>query len=368
MRGSIYKRGQSWTVVYDEPSTDGDRRQRSKGGFSTKREAQQHLTEQLARLDIGSYSAPAKLTVSAYLDGQWLPTVAGRLRPNTIATYRTITRSHITPRIGGVRLQALTPGHLNGLYAALTETGLSAATVRLVHAIIGRSLRDAHRWGLVPRNVARLADPPANTRTQVRAWTAAELRRFLDHVDGDPLRALWRLAATTGLRRGELAGLTWRALDLDAARLSVDQQLLASGTFGPPKSNQSRRTIALDTDTVVALRAHQSTQTLERDFAGPAYRDGDLVFADPLGGPIPPQRLSRTFVAHREAAGIPAGTLHVLRHTAATLMLVNGVPVHVVAARLGDRPETILQSYAHLLPQSDEHAARALADALVSIS
>jgi integrase len=132
-------------------------------------------------------------------------------------------------------------------------------------------------------------------------------------------------------------------------------------SFGPPKSARSRRTIALDPETVRILAGHREAQLLERDFAGPAYVDADLVFADELGGPIHPQRLTRWFGGHRKAAGIASGTLHTLRHTAATLALTEGVPVHIVAARLGDDPNTVLSTYAHLLPQSDEQAAERVA-------
>jgi integrase len=127
--------------------------------------------------------------------------------------------------------------------------------------------------------------------------------------------------------------------------------------FGTPKSRRSERTIALDDDTVEVLRAHREAQKLERDFAGPAYADNDLVFANTLGGPIAPDSLTRAFAAHARRAGLP-GKLHVLRHSYCTLALTSGVPLHIVAARLGDRPETLLATYAHLLPASDETAAQ----------
>ena len=132
-------------------------------------------------------------------------------------------------------------------------------------------------------------------------------------------------------------------------------------SFGPPKSARSRRTIALDPETVGVLRRRRETQLLERDFGGDAYGDQDLVFADALGAVIHPQRLTEWFAKHRKAAGIPTGTLHTLRHTAATLALTEGVPVHIVAARLGDDAKTVLSTYAHLLPQSDEMAAERVA-------
>lgn len=135
-------------------------------------------------------------------------------------------------------------------------------------------------------------------------------------------------------------------------------------TLGPPKSRRSRRTVALDPLTVTALREHRAGQLVERALAGDAYVDRDLVFCDALGGPIYPPQLTRWFRERREAAGIPTGTLHILRHTAATLALTAGVPVHIVAARLGDDPNTVLSTYAHLLPQSDEMAAERIAEVL----
>jgi integrase len=360
MRGHVYKRGKSWAVVYDEPAENERRKQRSKGGFKTRREAETFLREQLARLDTGSYAAPAKTTVGEFLTSEWLPAVKPTLRPSSHDRYSRVVRLYIEPHIGGVKLQTLSAGHITGMHGKLGEQGLSVSTRRLVHAVIGRALRDAERWGRVPRNVARLAEPPAHGGSRVQAWTASELRRFLEHVEGDRLAALWRVAATTGMRRGELAAVTWQALDLYAGRLRVERQLVPApggAVFGPPKSRRSLRTVALDDRTVELLRAHRAPQLLERDFAGGAYTDGDLVFCDQLGRPIPPQRLTEWFAKHRAAAGIPVGSLHVLRHTAATLSLSSGVPVHIVAARLGDRPETILNVYAHLLPQSDELAA-----------
>ena len=348
--------------------SDGRRKQRSKGGFATRGAGQAFLTEQLARLGDGTYATPAKTTVGAYLTDEWLPAVTPTLRPQSAAVYERAIRLYIVPGVGATRLQALRGGHLTGLYARLEQDGLSVAKRRQVHAVVHRGMRDAVRWGALTRNPAAAADPPVPAPSRALAWTAGELGRFLEHVTDDRLFALWRLGATTGMRRGELLGLTWRTLDLEGARLTVEQQLIpgtAGGVvFAPPKSARSRRSVALDPETLEALRAHRDAQVLERDRAGPAYVDQDLAFADALGGPILPRGLTRVFHRHRKAAKIPTGTLHTLRHTAATLALTAGVPVHIVAARLGDRPEQILKTYAHLLPQSDELAAERVAAAI----
>jgi integrase len=245
---------------------------------------------------------------------------------------------------------------------------LAVASRRMVHSILRHALNDAVRWGDLPRNPTAGANPPKQTQTRVTSWTGSELRRFLKHVADDRLFAIWRLAATTGMRRGALLGLTWQNVDLAGLRLRVDRQLIRAGgelQFGDPKSRRGVRTIALDDGTAGVLGRHCELQALERDLAGEVYDDHDLVFCDELGRPITPGWLTQRFRRLREEAGVPVGSLHVLRHTAATLALEARVPLHVVAARLGDDPRTVLATYAHLLPVSDSAAADAVAAALV---
>jgi integrase len=372
MRGSTRKRSSTWTAYWDayNPETGG-RRQKSKGGFRTQKEAQQHLATVITQVTEGTYVEPSRQPLARFLRDEWLPAIGGTVRPLTSDRYTKIVHNYVAKRdIGAVPLCALSGGHLTALYAELEREGLSVSTRRLTHAVLRRALGDGVRWGKLARNPAAAADPPALPRSHAQSWSARELRAFLAHVEGDRLFALWRLGATTGMRRGELLGLTWRHLDLDGSRLRVEQQLIPTTggcTFGPPKSRRSERTIALDPATVDALRHHRETQRLERELAGPAYGDQDLVFADELGRPIHPSRLTEWFGKHRSAAGIPTGSLHILRHTAATLALTATppVPLHVVAGRLGDDPKTVLGTYAHLLPHSDAMAAEAVASALV---
>jgi integrase len=170
------------------------------------------------------------------------------------------------------------------------------------------------------------------------------------------------------MRRGELLGLAWQTVDLQSRAVRVERQLVPTrggSTFGSPKSKRSNRTVGLDAETVAALRHHRETQLLEHDLAGRAYEDHDLVFCDELGRPIYPKRLTEWFLRHRKAAGVPTGSLHVLRHTMTTLALHGKVPLHTVATRLGDRPETLLRVYAHNLPESDAMAADTVAAVLV---
>lgn len=325
----------------------------------------------------GTYIEPSRQPLARFLSEEWLPAISATVAPLSRHRYEGIVRTYVARReIGGVPLRNLSAGHINGLYAELERDGLSIATRRLTHAVLRRALNDAVKWGKLARNPARSADPPSLPRSKVQAWSQRELRRFLDHVRDDRVYALWRLAALTGMRRGELRGTSWQSLDLDGGRLRVERQVIPhpahchhcedthSCSLAAPKRKRSARTIALDVETLDALHRHLETQQLERDLAGPAYRDHDLVFADELGYPIHPQRITEWFVARRRAAGIPVGSAHVLRHTHATIALTEGIPLHVVAARLGDDPKTILTTYAHLLPHSDAEAADTVAAAI----
>jgi integrase len=216
--------------------------------------------------------------------------VSATVRPLTADRYGKIVRLYVIKRdIGGVPLRALFGGHLTALYAELGKEGLSIGTVRLVHSVLRRALHDAERWSRIARSPGKAADPPALPRSRAQSWSARELRTFLAHFEGDRLFALWRLAGTTGMRRGELLGLTWRHLSLDAGRLRVEQQLLPTkggATFGPPKSRRSERTISLDPATSEALRHHRDTQRLERDLAGPAMRTATSFSLTSWGDPL----------------------------------------------------------------------------------
>jgi integrase len=330
-----------------------------KGGFPTKRAAQEFLTATLGAMNEGAYVPPSKLSVKDFIEREWLPAIEATVRPSTFRCYESVIRARIIPGLGPMPLQRVTPPVLLRLYREWQAGGLSAATCAHSHAILSRIFKDAVRWGRLARSPVPQVTPPRSEKARVTAWTEKELRRFLDYTQEDALWPLWKLALGSGMRRGEMLGLTWRALDLEAGKLTVEQQVVpAPGgiAFGPPKSERSRRTIPLGAGVVEALRKHREVQRLERDLMGEDYVDRDLVFADPTGTPLHPKVVSARFVRVRKAAGVPTGTIHVTRHTHATHLLLRGVPLHVVAARLGDDEATVLKSYSHLLDRSEESA------------
>jgi integrase len=279
------------------------------------------------------------------------------------------------PALGHVPLQRLTPAQLTAFYRGLLESGhrrgsgLTPKTVRNIHGALHAALRDAVRWGFVARNVATAADLPKSTTPEMRVWRPEQLRAFLDQVRDDRLYAAWLLLATTGMRRGEVAGLRWVDVDLDAARVPprrprvvVNHQVLVS----EPKTTKGRRSIALDPATVAALREHRRWQLEKRLAVGPGWEDSGLVFTWPDGRPLHPERFSKWFEQHTRAAGLPRIRLHDVRHSYATAALAAGIPAKIVSERLGHANIAItMDTYSHVLPGLDELAAGTVAQLIL---
>src|SRR5215218_6799496 len=335
MRGSVRKRGSTysyWLDIGPDPLT-GKRRQHTKGGFRTKHECQAALNEAISALRSGTLVQPSRQTVASFLVEEWLPAVrmAG-LRDSTWASYRMNVEKRLAPK-----------------------------TVRYIHSILHRALRDAVRWGYVVRNVADAADPPKAKTPEMRVWSPAQLRAFLDHVRGERLYAAWLLAATTGMRRGEILGLRWGDLDLDSGRVAVRRPRILVDyqvQVAEPKTAKGRRSLALDPVTVAALRAHRVRQAEEKLAVGGRYRDSELVFTGPDGTAVHPERFSDWFRQRVRAAGLPRIRLHDVRHSYATAALAAGVPAKVVSERLGHANIAItMDTYSHVLPGLDEQAA-----------
>lgn len=374
MRGHIRKRGNNWAVVVDVGrDKNGQRRQRWHGGFATRRDAQQGLTEILGHLQQGSYIEPSKQTVATFIR-QWLASIRASVRPSTLAGYKMLVEAHILPALGATPVQRLTASQLNAFYADLLENGrrdgkgpLSARTVRYCHATIHKALADGVRMGLVARNVAEQATPPApSPRQEPRTWSAEELKRFLESVQEDRLYAAYVLASTTGLRRGELLGLPWRNVDLNAARIAVTQTLIPVNyriIHSTPKTAKGKRSVALDPFTVNVLVAHRVRQIEERlalSLGKPA--EEALVFTTLDGSPLHPGQFSGRFDRLVKAAGVPRIRLHDLRHTHATLALQAGIHPKVVSERLGHSNIAItLDTYSHAIPALEEEAAAKVA-------
>jgi integrase len=269
----------------------------------------------------------------------------------------------------------LTPSNLSGFYRALLTDarrdgqGLAPKTVRNIHAMLHRALKDAVRLGYLVRNVADVVTPPRGASPEMQVWTPEQLRAFLAHVRHDRLYALWLLVVTTGMRRAELAGLRWVDVDLAAARLSPRRPRVAVNYVvheSEPKTRMGKRSLALDPATVAALREHQSRQQQERANVGSAWIDSGLVFARPDGSPIHPDLITDWFRRLARDAGLPPIRLHDVRHSYATAALAAGIPAKVVSERLGHATIAItLDTYSHVIPGMDAQAVNAVASLIL---
>jgi len=276
--------------------------------------------------------------------------------------------AYLVPRIGGLGFQALRPGHLDTLYDDLLANGgrkgkpLSPKSVTNVHTTLYRAMSDAVRLGKISRNPAELASPPRAESREMSTWGAEQMAAFLSHVREDRLYAAWLTLATTGLRRGELLGLTWKDIDFAKSRLAIRRSLVLVGGIArvlQPKTPKSRRSVPIPAETATALKGHRKARLEERVALGPGYEDGDLVFCREDGTPLHPDTFSERFERHVKAAGLPKIRVHDVRHSFATLALQAGVPAKVVSETLGHSGVSItLDTYSHVLPSMQERQRR----------
>ena len=380
MRGHVARKGNRYyAVVYEgfDPAT-GQERHRWHAAGPTRKGAEKVLGELIKRMHDGDYRAPDRITLGDYLLERWLPTKQAQIRPSTFSSYRNNVITHVVPRIGSIPLQKLQPEDLDTFYAQLLRDGrrngagggLAPKTVRIIHGIIRKALADALRKGSVTRNVADLADPPkvrlGGSRTMT-VWSADELRDFLASIEDSEWYVPIFLAANTGMRRGEVLGLTWRNVDFDGARLVVSQQILSveyKATVADVKTAHSRRTIDLDPRTVAVLRAWRRHQLEQRMSTG-RRGDDEFVFTHADGGPIHPDLFSQSWQRLMHKSVHRRIRLHDLRHTHATILLKAGVPVKVVSERLGhSSPAFTITVYQHVLPGMQADAAAAFSAAV----
>lgn len=359
-------------------TTDGTRRRIRVYGH-TREEAAGKLTELMAQHRRGMPAVVNAPTVASYL-AYWLPNVAKpRVRPLTYRTYEMFVREHIVPALGKKRLDRLTARDIRTFLASRSQVAsrspgrrsrpLSQRTVFHLHAVLRNALADAVREDLIVRNVAQQVQVSPGHQEEVVPLTVEEARTLLRGARADRLYALYAVALSVGLRRGEALGLRWSDVDLDAGVLQVRQTLQRhSGAlhFAPPKTRRSRRTVPLLPSLAATLREHRERQAEERARAGDAWTDSGLVFTTATGTPIEPNDFSKKFVRMCERAGVRRVRLHDLRHTCASMLLAQGVPPRVVMEVLGHSAiEVTMTIYGHVMVDA-QRAALAGMDELLS--
>lgn len=339
--GSIYQRSSDgkWVGSVDLGWSAG-RRQRKTVYGKTRQEVVRKLRDVQNRVDRGE-DIPSELqTTEAFLRSWVKDVLPGTIKDSTVDQYADVVERYVIPYVGKIRLARLNPQQVQSMLSQLEERGLSPRTRRQARAILRRALNHAERWGLVSRNAAALSECPRIEGSETDdALSFEESTALLNVVRGENDEAIVTVALMVGLRRGEILALRWADVDLDDATLTVRGTLkrrVGHGLFvDTPKTAHGYRTVPLPGTCVQSLRRHRSRQAAARIRVGDLWQDNDFVFTTPLGTPMDPRNLTRRYHELTERAGLGRRRFHALRHSAATLMLANGVPLEVISRTLG---------------------------------
>lgn len=354
--GAVYQRADGrWCASLDLGIVNGRRKRRVVYG-KTESEVKRKLARARHEWETTGTVAAGAMTVEAWMR-TWLDEIAPRrVRPSTLAGYRSKVEQYILPELGKRRLDRLEPQHVRALDTAMTARGLSSATRRQTHAILLRALKVAHREGKVTRNAAALVDPPKLDKDEPEHLSLDEITAVLRAAVGTPLESRWLAALVLGLRQGEALGLAWDAVDLDTGTLTVRralQRITGQGlVMVEPKSRKSRRTIPLPTSLVKSLREHRARVT------------GPLVWGNPDGTPKDPRQDWQAWTDLLDTAGVRHVRLHEARHAAATVLAALGVHQAVVRDILGHSTETLTMAVYTHTDLSGQRKAMDLVDAL----
>ncbi len=369
--GSISRRKNGgWMAQYTGYTVEGRKRRTFYG--KTRAEVSEQLTKAMADRDGGMDYEPAKITAGEYLD-MWLrDSVKGTVKEATYANYSYITRVHISPALGRVKLKSLTPAHVRGFYGEKSRSDLSAATVKKMHVVLRKALSQAVSDGLIPRNASDGVKPPRASAPgeEIRPLDSEECGAFLEASRGERLEAMYVLAIHCGLREGELLALRWEDANLEATKpVLLVRRTLTRGEDGrgwiagaSTKSGKGRR-VRLTRPAVTALKDHRKRQLEERMRLAGFWQNQGLVFPSQTGSLLNPSNLrNRSFKRIKARSGVREDLrFHDLRHTCATLLLSEGVNVKVVSEMLGHASITItLNTYSHVLPDMQDSAADAM--------
>jgi integrase len=254
--------------------------------------------------------------------------------------------------LGAIKLSELKAPHVNKMLKGMSDKGLSARTQNLARATLRKALNDAMDADLIGANAAAKARPAKQDTKQVNPLSPKEVQTLLQHTRGHWYGPLIHAAIGTGMRQGELLGLRWQDVNLDDAVIKIQyamQRVDGTPTFIKPKTDKSRRTIALDPSTVEALHPQHAQVELARQVAGDRWKEWNLVFPSRVGTPLNPSNVTHQFQQLLEEAGLPRQKFHDLRHCAASLLLSEGVDMKIVQDFLGHSHISLTaNTYTHL--------------------
>ena len=354
--GTIYQRKDGrWAASI---SVDGRRITRY---GKTHHEATRKLRELHRLQDQGLPSITARMNLKDYL-GQWLGSIRHRVRPTTFDGYESLIRVHIIPGMGYIRLDKLTPEHINDAWNCMLASGNSASVIEHAHLRLPKALNDAVRRQIIYRNPCQAVTPPRVTARELRPPDAEAVHSLLKVARDTEYYWALHTALYTGLRRGELLALRWSDVDLEMATVSVNRTIYRAkgglSVFAEPKTPKGRRLVSLTPSSVLLLQALQERQGVDGLIQGYKVNGDSPIFRYCDGSPILPRAFSGAFRKIMHRAGLEGYRLHDTRHAHATLMLRQGVHPKVVSERLGHaRISITLDTYSHVTPGLQEAAA-----------
>jgi len=380
--GSIFQRKDGRWVGSLNLGWETGKRKRKHFYAATAAEVRDQLLKARTDQSQGLPVVTERQTIAQFLVG-WLDlTLKPRAKPRSVESFTSIVNKHIVPELGRIRLDKLTPQHVQALlekkrqpYKKKTRTGktvekrgLGPQSIANIRTVLRSALGQALKWGMVPRNVATLIDPPRIPRPKTHAIDADGARKLLEVARGERFEAILVVAVTLGLRRGEILGLRWSDVDFESRVIRVNQALQRVGgklQVTEVKTERSRRVVAVPDSVIRALKIRRAQQAQERLIAGLKWMDSDLTFTNPTGGPLEPITLHRDFKRLLSIAELSTNTrFHDLRHTAASLLLAEGVHLRMIMELLGHSSISLTaNTYAHVMPA----AMRDVADRMESI-
>jgi len=368
VKGHIRERSPGhWAIVIDVRDPGTGRRKRKWHSFEgTKRAAQTECSRLITAVDGGGYAEPSKLKLSEFLE-TWLESVQTQLAPKTFERYSDIVRKNLNPLLGGVVLTSLKPVNISTAYAKALQSGrrdgsggLSAATVLYLHRVLRHALRQAVIWDMLARNPADKVEAPRVERKQMKALNADETARLLAHFRPTRMFMPVLLGALCGLRRGEIAAMKWKRVDLTACTISVVESIEQTneGTRAKTTKSGRGRIVALPSLVVEELARHRVRQAEELLKLGVRQNGDTLLVLREDGVPLKPSSLTHRFAEIIVKSDLPRIRFHDLRHSHATHLLSAGVHPKIAQERLGHSTVGItLDLYSHVLPGMQEDAA-----------
>ena len=370
------KRGNNEGTIYQLPSgnwraqiyINGYRLGKTK---KSKREAQTWLRQTLEKTIQGYTGHGSNMLYKVFLE-EWLSAKKSAIKNNTWSLYEATIRNHIIPFLGREKISDITPEKIQLLYLQKEQAGTGIRTIRIIHTVLNNSLKKAVKLGIIHTNPTKATTPPTYECPEMEIYSEFEITQLLMAVKGTNIETLIYFAVTTGLRQSELLGLQWSDINWDRKTIFVKRQLMRKfkkpNYFVSPKTKSGKRTISLGENTIQKLQEHYRKQQIHKKKIGTKWQENDLIFPSAVGTPMSQRNLYKKFKAVIRQAGMRNIRFHDLRHTAASLMLNHGIPVLIVAKRLGHSKVSVtLDTYGHLLPGMEQETANFIDELITPI-